>query len=42
MLVRLLVEVDVFSFFLIMDWKKKKTYSLILRATILFNEVLTQ
>ena len=43
MLVRFLVEVDMFSVSPIMDWKKKKKqYSLILSATILFNEVLTQ
>ena len=35
MLVRLLVEVDMFSVFPIMDWKKKKQYSLILSAAIL-------
>ena len=36
MLVRLLVEVDMFSvLFPITDWKKKKKYSLILSATIL-------
>ena len=36
MLVRLLVEVDMFSVFPLMDWKKKKKlYSLILSATIL-------
>ena len=36
MLVRLLVEVDMFSVFPITDWKKKeKQYSLILSAMIL-------
>ena len=36
MLVRLLVEVDLFSVFPITDWKKeKKQYSLILNAMIL-------
>ena len=35
MLERLMVEVNMFSVFPIMDWKKEKQYSLILIATIL-------
>ena len=35
MLVRVLVEIDKFSVSPIMDWKKKKQYSLVLSATIL-------
>ena len=38
MLVRLLVEVDMFSVLPIMDWKKKKT----IFFALLFNKVLTQ
>ena len=34
MLVRLLVKVDIFSYFPIMDLQRKKQYSLILSATI--------
>ena len=35
MLVRLLVKVDMFSVFPIMDWQRKKQYSMILNAAIL-------
>ena len=42
MLVRLLVELDVFSVFPIMNWQRKIQYYLILSAMILINEVITQ
>ena len=42
MLVRLLVEVDMFSVSPIMDWKKKKKFFDIKCHKFLYNEVLTQ
>ena len=43
MLVRLLVEVDMFSVFPIMDWKRKKTIFFDIKChDSFFNEVLTE